>query len=253
MQSIKKIIDIVKKKNHQDHDTLFVIVGDEGSGKSNLMLHILEEYNKEADIRDVAFNKEEFVRVLKNMKRFGNPVFDEAGDGMYSRDAMVGLNKLLIKTYMAIRGYNLFTILVLPNFFDLDSFFRQHRVKGLFQVYKRGSFKFWNKNQIYYINQSSEKKIKIKPSVYDTFPKYKGRLKEEYDIKKTERIKQALNNITGNNNILEDMPKTHLVRKLMMKPFCFLPKDLIKQFYFKTIPSEIYEIYKELKDKELIK
>ncbi|MFO7823558.1 MAG: hypothetical protein R6V72_06440, partial [Cyclobacterium sp.] len=60
---------------------------------------MLEHYNPNAKINDIAFNKEEFVHVLRNMQQFGNPVFDEAGDGMYSRDAMVGLNKLLIKTY----------------------------------------------------------------------------------------------------------------------------------------------------------
>ena len=43
MKTLKKIIDVVYKKNHnEDYDTVWALTGDEGSGKSNLGLNILD-------------------------------------------------------------------------------------------------------------------------------------------------------------------------------------------------------------------
>ena len=245
METIKKIVIESKKKLYKDHDCLFVIVGPEGSGKSHLMMNILDIYNPNSKISDISMNAKDFVRSLRHMKRYGNPVFDEAGDGLYSREAMGGFNRLLNKTYMAIRGLNLFTILVLPDFFDLDSYFRKHRVKGLFQVYKRGSVKFWNKRQIEYINIYCDKTRQItqKPSVYDTFPIYKGHLAEQYKELKLQKIKETLNNLDGNLDPIANLPaKTQISYLLKLN---LTPLEITKLNKFDR--TYVYEIARKLK------
>jgi len=245
METIKKLILASKEKLKQDHDCFFAITGSEGSGKSHLMLNILDVYNPDATVEDIGLNTGDFVNILKNQKRYGNPVFDEAGDGMYSRESMSGFNRILNKTYMAIRGLNLFTIVVLPDFFDLDSYFRKHRVKGLFQVYKRGKVKFWNKYQIDIINNlcSKTRQISVKPSIYDTFPIYKGHLRKDYDNKKREKIQETLNNLSGDVDPISNLPKHQQIMYLLK--IGLEPKEIVKLNIFDK--TYIYEMNKKFK------
>ena len=207
MKTVFKIVDVCKKNLKLDWDSVICIVGGEGVGKSNLMLHLLEYYNPNCKIEDIGLNTRGFINSISKSKQYGNPVFDEAGDGLYSREAMGSFNKALNKLFMAIRGKNLFTILVLPDFFDLDSYFRKKRVKGLFEVYGKGKVKFFNKKQIDIINFKCDRFKKIygvKPSIYDTFPKYKGKLAEDYAELKKEKIKEAIDNLKGDGGEVGD-------------------------------------------------
>ena len=216
MKQIIKIVTEAEKKLHKDHDFVMAICGPEGGGKSHLMLNIIEQVYPKATIKSIGFNTIGFINALKGAKRYGLAVFDEAGDGLYSRDAMTGVNKLLAKAFMTIRGRNLFTILVLPDFFDLDSYFRKHRVKGLFIVPKRGRVRVYNKRQIDRINQIGErtKRILVKPSIYDTFPKYKGYLAEIYKMHKDEKIKESLDNLDQSGT---GISKIDLFKALLLK------------------------------------
>ncbi|HMA69857.1 MAG TPA: hypothetical protein VKN74_08280 [Candidatus Mcinerneyibacterium sp.] len=249
MKSIYKIVEIIKKNLKKDYDALMVITGKEGVGKSHLMLNILDYYNPKAKISDISLNKNDFRHNIRFQPRYGNPVFDEAGDGLFSREAMTSFNREIVKLYMAIRGRNLFTILVLPDFFDLDSFFRKHRVRFLIEVYKRGRFKLWDRPQIDIINQYNtfHRNITTKPLFYDTFPIYKGHLAEEYKKKKEEKIEEALNSLEKETSI-ENLPikvqLTYLYSQLI-KMGLEKPNNLLKKAGFKH--STVYDVSKNIK------
>jgi len=245
MNYTKRIIDIIKKNLKKDYDCLMVISGKEGVGKSHLMLNILDYYNPKANIDDISLNKEDFRQNIRTQKRFGNPVFDEAGDGMFSREAMTSFNREIVKLYMAIRGRNLFTILVLPDFFDLDTFFRKHRVRFLIEVYKRGKFKLLDRPQIDNINQKCtfHRNIYIKPLFHDTFSKYKGHLAEAYNKKKEEKIQQAFDDLEK-TSMIEDFTKNEQIKYLLR--LGFEPKE-IKAKGFTS--GTVYNLAKEIKKK----
>lgn len=258
MKSILQLIDVNIYHQNRDNDVVWGIIGEEGSGKSNLMMHVKDYYcnkmNIPLEIKDIGLNVQDFkVALTRNKDRpFANPVFDEAQDGLYSREAMKGnLNILLNKTYMAIRGMRFFTILCLPDFFSLDTYFRKKRIRGLFWVYKRGHCAFYTKDQVSFI--SMQKSFKgVKPIIRDTFPKYKGKLKKEYDALKKERMSAQIKRLEteGMSGITNKELAQELIRRGVGVPqIC----KIIKNEQGKPIAnSYIYTLRKELKEEGLL-
>lgn len=197
--TLKEIIKVVRYENIQrDYDTVYAIVGGEGTGKTNLGLHIITEYKQDVTIDSVGLDIPDFITALYTSGQ-GDPVdFDEAGDGLNSRDGMSFLNKDLIKAYMVCRGKNLFTVLVLPDFFMLDTYFRKHRVKALLWITERGKYNFYDKEKIKVIIDKGEKtkNINVIPPLYKGwFSKYEGPLLEAYLKKKSNKIKSTMDNL----------------------------------------------------------
>lgn len=222
MKNIHKLLDIAYRKNSNDHDSVFCIVGAEGSSKSTLALHShdywLKKRRLKPDICRIGLDVKGFKNALAKAKKRDVVIFDEAGDGLYSRQTMSRVNVLLTKTFMAIRAQNLLTLLVLPDFFDLDTFFRKRRVRGLFYVYRRGRVMFFNQMQIQKIIDKCEglKRIYgVTPSLYDTFPKYTGILKKDYDKLKREKVKQSQRNLIESTD--SGINKTQLLKELLLK------------------------------------
>jgi len=232
MLRVEKYVDIRIKKHSQDWDTVGCIVGDEGVGKSNLALHMLEYWQTKvfgkcplSDIKHMCLTGEDFVNDLSDAKKNELTAFDEAGE-LDSRRAMSNFNVMLSQAYKVIRADRLFTLLVLPEFFDLETRFRNRRVKFLIHVYRRGRCAVWLKDKLRLMNQlNSERTIKsmyaVKPDFYDTFPIYKGKLKEAYaelKQKKTTETRQKLKaNLKTNKDQEERLKIAINMRKLGYK------------------------------------
>lgn len=196
---MKKVIELLEtsfKAHKNNHDTVLIITGNEGFGKSNLLLDMVTEWERitgtVCSIDNIGLTQEQWIKAVSIAEpKVGIAPFDEAGDGLLSRDAMNDFNKDVIKMYTVIRGKCLMTILVLPSFWYLDKFFRMHRVKGMFFVYSRGRVAFWNKKQLKRMiikGEDNQDVWAVKPSFRDGFPEYKGHLLEEYKIRKASKI-----------------------------------------------------------------
>ena len=190
MKQAMEIIKVALAKQEKNFDSVFVIVGKERVGKSMLMLHLAEECD--ADITDISLDRDGFINILVNSQPLGFACLDEAGDALFSRDAMTTFNKLLVKAFMVIGGQRLITFLVLPDFFSLDTYFRKHRVRGLFHVIKRGRYQFHDQKAIQKIINKGDRYIPVKPYGTDSFPDYKGRLLKPYQQLKSAKIKNTL-------------------------------------------------------------
>ena len=86
MNYIKRFIDIRFDQHKKDWDTVIVICGDVGVGKSNLGLHMLERWYKkkngecsEEDIKHMCMTKEDFVKDLSDCEKNEMTTFDESG------------------------------------------------------------------------------------------------------------------------------------------------------------------------------
>lgn len=202
MKRIEKYLEIRKKKHAQDNDTVGAIVGFEGISKTTLGLHIYEHWNKinfgevkPSDIKYIGLTKEQFAQAIAGAKKNGMPVFDEAGS-LNNRRTLSRFNTAMMEAYQVIRADRLFTLLILPDFFSLDSYFRRHRVKFLICVYARGRCAFWGRDDLVKINAYNETRLIkspwiVKPRFYDTFPKYDGVLKEQYEELKRKKVKET--------------------------------------------------------------
>lgn len=206
MLRIKRVLDISYKKLTQlDWDNVLIMGGDEGTGKSTLMLHIFEYWYKRLKedghikkldpddlIKFIALSMPQFLKGLKDLSRFYLMAYDEAGE-LSSLRMTNKFNYAVSKTYEVVRGENLFSILIVPDVFYINSFFSSRRARGYIHVYKRGKFAYWSKEALrnmIQINAAFRRKTpwRSPPLFYDTFPKYKGFMMDHYQAKKREKM-----------------------------------------------------------------
>lgn len=202
-------------------DNVLILTGDEGTGKSNLALHMLEywlikkygkvlkDHSKYINL-DIGKWSESFAECNKGDMN----ILDESGD-LSNKRTMSKLNFAIARAYQIIRGDNIDSIFVLPSIFDLDAYFAKRRAKGLIYVYKRGRFAFWSKDRLRKLIElnagyPSKDIWRIRPTFLDHFPIYKGVLLEEYQRKKEEYMKDtrkelanAIKDLKGGSEISE--------------------------------------------------
>jgi hypothetical protein len=135
---------------------------------------------------------------------------------------MTTTNKTITNAFTVIRGNNNFIIFCLPNFFDLDAYFKKFRTRGLIYVSHKKYFAFYNPNDIIRLlkeYKKSENPIspfsKIRPTYpREAFPKYEGILLEEYKKRKAAKIERAKKELMGDfvENESEDSYKLDIDR-----------------------------------------
>jgi len=232
MQMMRKILKIDLDGNKKglrtcDKDKVIVVTGGEGLGKSNIVQcmfdiwyeEILKDENySEEYIRYFGSNKEEFLDALKycsdNNQKYMMLAHDEAAKDLYSRKAMSSFSADLNIAYQVIRGLNLYTILIIPNVLDLDSFFRNRRLTGMIHVFnidyknKETQFAYYNKKKldelIPEMKRMAERqsnpdpfKCSVKPLFYDTAPLYSGVLKKAYEERKRDNMASTITDLYG--------------------------------------------------------
>ena len=156
---LQRNADIIKEQiNKADMDFVGIVDGFEGVGKSVLAMQLGYYVDPTLDISRICFTADEFKNAVLKAKKGQCVIYDEAITGAFSREAIMQMNVILIKMMAQIRQKNLFMLLVLPSFFDLDKNLAVWRSKFLIHChfgkenYQRGFFKFANlqkKKEIY--------------------------------------------------------------------------------------------------------
>lgn len=202
---LKKALDIYVKAVQKDWDFLLIIDGLVGSGKSVLAMQIAKYLDPKFTIEQIVFSSWEFRRKLIEIPKGSVLIFDEAILGLNNRDAMMFLQRELIKLLTMARQRNLFIILVIPTFFDLDRTIPLSRARALLHVYdknfERGFFLFFKRPRMkqLYINGVKYHSYSLpKASSYGRFTNYYPIKEREYRerklqhlLKRTEEVKEA--------------------------------------------------------------
>lgn len=131
-------LDKVKKRVlKKDRDFVAVIDGEEGVGKSVLAQQIALYLDPEFNIDKIVFNSDDFLRLIKDpkTKKGSCIVLDEAFSAANNRASLTEVNRSMIGVATEMRQKNLFILMVLPSFFDLDKFFALWRCRVLIHVY----------------------------------------------------------------------------------------------------------------------
>ena len=138
---------VYKGMTQRNYDFVLVIVGGERLGKTSLGIRIMYDFNKpqfvyngSISICNISMNGEMYINDIVEKNRGNLIQFDEAVDGMYSRDAMSPRNKKINKKLMKCGFLNIFHILCLPNFKAIDNNIREHRVGALIKIVERGKY-----------------------------------------------------------------------------------------------------------------
>lgn len=144
---------MIKKRLQNNFDEITVITGYEGSGKSVLASQIATTVSPNFHKGLVGYDPEDLARMVYNLKKGDTIWIDEGALFLFSRDSTKGANKILIKFFTICRQLNVHVIICVPNFFILDTYLRDHRVKNLFHIVKnRKNFLMFTRNAIKVLN-----------------------------------------------------------------------------------------------------
>lgn len=132
-----------------DHFTC--IVGSEGSGKSTLAVQFMSWISPNAALDDITYTMNQFISKMSDIaddyhqnkidQNDKSIVMDEGAIDLFSRESMKKSNRVLAKTFFVQRFLNVHVIICIPRFQYLDSVIRDHRVKTLISIFKRGKCK----------------------------------------------------------------------------------------------------------------
>lgn len=148
---LKQNLDnILQQEIHgKNLDWVHVNVGGEGKGKSSFSLQLANYIDPDFTVEDqVAFSGEEFREMSRNLDSGQVIVYDEAVDGLFSGDHSTKENKKTVKFLRQMRELNLYVIINLPVFHELDKKIREHRVKTLSRCVKQGWAHLYSQSQL---------------------------------------------------------------------------------------------------------
>jgi hypothetical protein len=139
METWKRSIKFIKYiVEHDNFDSLIVIFGDVGLGKSTLGYLTGKEFSSEFSSDNIAPDTQEFTPLISKFGQLGKKgtvlMVDEGQWGSYSREAMKKSNRDFNKRLMTIRGLNFIIIVIIPDFFSLDAYIRKFRVMVALRV-----------------------------------------------------------------------------------------------------------------------
>jgi len=197
----------IKKGLENNYDMVLLVAGDTGTGKSNLNLHLVESWQKligkpidDDLILQINVDKIKWLNEFKKIHGLDINTFDEGAAGLGSKQSMETFSKSLEMLFQVVRYKRFFTVIIVPNFFRLNKFFREDRIRGLIYINKRGEYAYHTRERIIklcFLN--SRLLIKnmnlVTPAFRGRFPEYKGILSKAYDDMKEEGVNKILDEV----------------------------------------------------------
>ena len=121
----------------KDRDYVAVYDGEEGVGKSVIAQQNARILDDNFTIDNIVFTADQFIQKIKdpNTKKGTCIILDEAFSSANSRASLTEVNRSMVGLATEMRQKNLFILMVLPSFFDLDRYFALWRCRALFHVY----------------------------------------------------------------------------------------------------------------------
>lgn len=133
-----RFVRMVRRGIEDKWDFVMVVDGREGAGKSTLALQMKAIYDGRYNLDNVLFDATSMIKTMRFAPRKSCVVVDEAIISLYKREALKDFQLTLVKAFSIVRARNLFFILVLPNFNDLDPNIRTRANYRFYTFAKRG-------------------------------------------------------------------------------------------------------------------
>jgi hypothetical protein len=132
-------LKLIRRMVHNDRDCVIIVSGDSGAGKSVFAMQIAKYLDPTFNTDKVYFNGQKLITrlVSPDTKKYEAFIYDEAREGLSNRNSMSKMNKLITDCFAEIRQKNLFVLLLIPDYFDLDMNLAHHRSRYLFYVYEK--------------------------------------------------------------------------------------------------------------------
>lgn len=182
----------------QDYDRIIPVIGDEGKGKSTLIMQLVwlwrgvtdQEQTVEACLTDIAWDLQEFKEMLGNSPPKRMIVVHDAARVLSRKKAMHGSQIDVEEDLLDARFGNYVVLLGYQDFDIVPTMLATRRAKNLLRIPTRGSVHGHNESNI---RKRYEEEKWPDPVMRDTFPSLEGknlwrRFVEEDQKRKRERI-----------------------------------------------------------------
>lgn len=131
------MVAFLKSITQQNDDCVIIIDGAEGSGKSSLAFQLCHALEKGWDPQErVIIDYEDWLQFYEAGQRACTYLLDEGGDLAFSRDAMSGQNKHVVRILQMARILNNIMVICCPSIHWLDKYLREHRALIYIKVHK---------------------------------------------------------------------------------------------------------------------
>jgi len=139
-KTLNAIATAIRERLMNDMDLVICIDGEEGSGKSTFAIQLARKINEQFTLKNnvlFAPTIEIVQKAVTTLPKYSPIILDEAVNVAYKMDFATSLSKWLKKFFNLARQENQCVMLLIPNFMDLDSYYRNHRVKMWIKVIGR--------------------------------------------------------------------------------------------------------------------
>jgi len=143
----------ISEELKSDKDYFTVVSGIEGVGKSTLLAWLCAVVSPSFSLVHVCFEQLDLIKALRNVKSGDSIMLDEGLMFLFSREAMSGGNKIVMKLFSIMRQLNIHIGIAVPNFFNLDTYVREHRVKTLLHASRTGKYTGFGSKGIQHCNK----------------------------------------------------------------------------------------------------
>lgn len=199
---LKQKLDIVRKLQEKDFDCMFIIDGQEGTGKSTLSFLCGWYLSKgKLTMNNICEGTSDAITKLENLPDRSVMIIDEGSLLLSSKDTMKTEQRQLIKIFNVIRQKGMILIVVAPSFFDLSKYISVDRSRFLLHVYTnedyiRGKFTYFStkKKRMLYVMGKKNFNSYAKPrsDFVGAFPRFNLPFDEEYKKLKRRSLMEAL-------------------------------------------------------------
>lgn len=218
---LKYILHNRIKAQEKKQDSLYLVSGLEGTGKSMFTLTAYDLYcqlkGEEGNIDNVARNVDELMNRYAKLQRNSFVTLDEAQELASDRWNEKKAKEIKEK-FTVMRERAFISMICYPNPLKVSVYFREDRVRGVFFLKHPGCVYYYaNSNETPHFAQILEswdkhnrtrslKQItRYAPDFIMYYPEYVGTLRELYDKRKDENISKVLG-----NNVTIDIPDNYV-------------------------------------------
>lgn len=162
--NITKALDSSKEKMlDKDKDFVLLVTGEEGNGKSSLALLMADYWDEDFDPGEqICMDHEQVIRTADELDAGQAIVFDEGIEALLSRNHGSKSNRIMLEWFREVRAKNLFIVICMPEWKEIEKPIRDDRAHGLVRIVKQGFCHFFNEgkmNQIRVDSRGNKKRV----------------------------------------------------------------------------------------------
>lgn len=200
MKKIEDLVDMIYEERHEKQlDTVLPIIGDEGLGKSTLMLQVGLQYCYARDgelpehdefLDRICYDRHGFQKMMANSEKQALIMVPDAARILYSMDVAKSEQKQIEKDLMDVRGLEYMILLGFQSWERIGGEIKERRAKMAFKIPRRGLVRGYNRDAM---DQRVDSGSWPESTVTDKFPALDGtELWEQYQQLDLERKRERI-------------------------------------------------------------